>query len=85
MSGEKKKTLTELLALLRLDKFTAANVGISSGLFRGFQGDSNTELLTCLLCLSGHSRVQEEAEASEDPHVGRHSEDRHGGRLQDCQ
>lgn len=34
---------------------------------------------------SGHPGIQEEAEASEDPHAGRHSEDRHGRRLQDCQ
>lgn len=34
---------------------------------------------------SGHPGVQEEAEASEDPHAGRHREDRHGRRLQDCQ
>lgn len=34
---------------------------------------------------SGHPGVQEEAEASEDPHAGRHSEDRHGRRLQDRQ
>lgn len=35
--------------------------------------------------LSGHSGVQEEAEALEDPHAGRDSENRHGGRLQDRQ
>ena len=45
----------------------------------------NTELLTCVLCLSGHSGVQKEAETSEDSHARWHSEDRHGWWLQDCQ
>ena len=38
-----------------------------------------------MFSLSGHSGIQEEAEATEDPHAGRDSENRHGGRLQDCQ
>lgn len=33
----------------------------------------------------GHPGIQEEAEAPEDPHAGRHSEDRHGWWLQDRQ
>lgn len=39
----------------------------------------------CCLCVTGHSGIQEEAEATEDPHAGWDSEDCHGGRLQDCQ
>lgn len=32
-----------------------------------------------LLVFAGHARIQEETEATQDPHVGRDSENSHGG------
>lgn len=32
--------------------------------------------------VAGHARLQEETEATQDPHVGRDGENSHGGRLQ---